>query len=1021
MLEIRSSYSLSLPSFATRGAGASAAALAAETAARQLDVAVQQFTYNLDDSTNVGVTPGNGNIRFDNTSAGIVTEITIADVDANASNRASSILGWLGYTAGTIQGRLVIKQLALPAREAEYFLTDVTDLTNYSKLSVTPIKVNNWSHTDGVALAVSFRRTSDRDVAGLAPIASPAFTGTPTAPTPPAGNNTGRIANTAFVTAAVSLETAHRISAVAIEAANRISDVNIEEAARIAAVTAEAAARVAADTTEANNREDGDEETLVAAKDYTDLIATGISFFDPKGTIDVSGNPNYPAADKGDMYIIVDVGKIGGASGVDVADNDYIFCLVDGSAAGTQAAVGANWSIVHFSSTGTALLAGTLPFSEPQVIEKDAVGPLLTLRSLASGTTGGPNLRLERRNPTPASNQDLGAFSNWANNSALTLTQFMALFSTIVSPTAGAESARGQFSTKWAGTTSSRFLTGAGIYSVGSTGADKGVDTLNWKTLYQDGQTLENIPWTLETLGAPYTMKEEFRRELKLERTQLNAKINDAGFDCSTLFATYCLDAADRQVPFTCKKEGSIYMLASAPTGFEKSLVMDFNPEFWIVGLADPDFDNGSHAGPIFRPTSAALLEPTDGLEYRPSLFTRHLQINNNARLYSSTIGAGGSGVSPRLFDNVVHEFYRCYGATRAQMEADDLRGDAGGGANECSNVLFWHSDIRGQADLAYYFTDDIDNDPSDVTGGGYAVIGGRVQDCTRGVKTHQQGRRTRVLGVEFKRVGVCIFADGFSAAPIGIGGIDHIVEGCMAKQVQTFASIGIGRRASIIGNDVEDFSYNPFDPVTPAGTARAAIYLNGGKKNIISNNNFRMVEWDGTTGSGARAIYCGEDVVASDVPGATAGTYQSTDNLIDGNLIDGLLLHGIYEDHSSNNNVGDNLFGAGVATKHRYATDSVSQLRVKGAQWSYAEITDDANVSIAAGSEIEVFILTGARTAIRTITLSESNMTRRRRRIRVRNDTTGGFAQSIGGLVSLAAGASADFLYDDTGTWRAI
>lgn len=44
----------------------------------------------------------------------------------------------------------------------------------------------------------------DITAAGGAPLASPAFTGSPTAPTPPAGNNSTRIATTAFVTAAIA-------------------------------------------------------------------------------------------------------------------------------------------------------------------------------------------------------------------------------------------------------------------------------------------------------------------------------------------------------------------------------------------------------------------------------------------------------------------------------------------------------------------------------------------------------------------------------------------------------------------------------------------------------------------------------------------------------------------------------------------------------------------------------------------------------------------------------------------------
>ncbi len=42
------------------------------------------------------------------------------------------------------------------------------------------------------------------DLAGLAPLASPAFTGTPTAPTPTAGDNSMKVATTAFVQAAIS-------------------------------------------------------------------------------------------------------------------------------------------------------------------------------------------------------------------------------------------------------------------------------------------------------------------------------------------------------------------------------------------------------------------------------------------------------------------------------------------------------------------------------------------------------------------------------------------------------------------------------------------------------------------------------------------------------------------------------------------------------------------------------------------------------------------------------------------------
>ena len=66
-----------------------------------------------------------------------------------------------------------------------------------------------------------------------------------------------------------------------------------------------------------------------------------------KGGIDASTNPNYPAADAGHTYKITVAGRVGGASGPQVGIGDTLICNVDGSAVGTHAAVGANWTIVQ--------------------------------------------------------------------------------------------------------------------------------------------------------------------------------------------------------------------------------------------------------------------------------------------------------------------------------------------------------------------------------------------------------------------------------------------------------------------------------------------------------------------------------------------------------------------------------------------------------------------------------------------------------------------------------------------------
>jgi len=94
-----------------------------------------------------------------------------------------------------------------------------------------------------------------------------------------------------------------------------------------------------------------------AVKAYIDtfLAANDAQVF--KGVIDCSTNPNYPAADQGWVYRVSADGKIGGASGVTVEAGDMLICKANGTAAGTQAAVGASWSIVPLDLSGALALA----------------------------------------------------------------------------------------------------------------------------------------------------------------------------------------------------------------------------------------------------------------------------------------------------------------------------------------------------------------------------------------------------------------------------------------------------------------------------------------------------------------------------------------------------------------------------------------------------------------------------------------------------------------------------------------
>lgn len=100
----------------------------------------------------------------------------------------------------------------------------------------------------------------------------------------------------------------------------------------------------------------GTSDTLVpsqnAVKVYADALigaANGMVF---KGVIDASANPNYPAANAGDLYRISVAGKIGGASGPNVEVGDLILCLTDSTSAGNHATVGSNWNISQVNIDG---------------------------------------------------------------------------------------------------------------------------------------------------------------------------------------------------------------------------------------------------------------------------------------------------------------------------------------------------------------------------------------------------------------------------------------------------------------------------------------------------------------------------------------------------------------------------------------------------------------------------------------------------------------------------------------------
>jgi hypothetical protein len=100
---------------------------------------------------------------------------------------------------------------------------------------------------------------------------------------------------------------------------------------------------------------DANVATQKAVKAYVDGLLAASDAVIYKGATDCSANPNYPAANAGHLYVVSVAGKIGGASGTVVEAGDMFICKTDGTAGGTQAAVGAQWNVIQTNINGAVV------------------------------------------------------------------------------------------------------------------------------------------------------------------------------------------------------------------------------------------------------------------------------------------------------------------------------------------------------------------------------------------------------------------------------------------------------------------------------------------------------------------------------------------------------------------------------------------------------------------------------------------------------------------------------------------
>lgn len=141
------------------------------------------------------------------------------------------------------------------------------------------------------------------------------------------------------------------VEEIALTAAGRALIDDADAAAQRTTLGAEASANKDTDGTLAANS-DVKYPSQKAVKTYVDGLLAASDAVVYKGATDCSANPNYPAADAGHLYFVSVAGKIGGASGVSVEAGDMFICKVDGTAAGNQATVGANWNVIQTNIDG---------------------------------------------------------------------------------------------------------------------------------------------------------------------------------------------------------------------------------------------------------------------------------------------------------------------------------------------------------------------------------------------------------------------------------------------------------------------------------------------------------------------------------------------------------------------------------------------------------------------------------------------------------------------------------------------
>lgn len=114
-----------------------------------------------------------------------------------------------------------------------------------------------------------------------------------------------------------------------------------------------------------------------------------------------------------------------------------------------------------------------------------------TIQSTDDGATVGPTLVLDRDSASPAASDLIGLVQYLGEDSAGNDEEYAGAFGKIIDPTSTSEDGEYIVRTVVAGTLANRLHVGAGAYTSGATGGDKGANTINASAVYDDGVLLD--------------------------------------------------------------------------------------------------------------------------------------------------------------------------------------------------------------------------------------------------------------------------------------------------------------------------------------------------------------------------------------------------------------------------------------------------------------------------------------------------------------------------------------------------